>query len=402
VSISPTRDTCYRCFRPLELCLCPDIPSVDNRTPVLILQHPRERTHPFGTARLTSLGLQKSEVLVDFAGCLRRDASPLGPLAGSALLYPHALARDVTTLSPAERPERLIVIDGTWHQARTLYRDIPALHALPHVTLPEGLRSTFQLRRQPAKHCLSTVEAIVYALRALEPETRGLSELLEAFGRMQQRQIDLMATPGENGASRLLGRSRKRQRPAASRAIPRAFVEAYDSLVVVYAESCLDAAAPKKRSLLACAAWRPSTGEGFSRLLSRPDSPGLRPASEALLQQSVSPEGFRDDWAAYLRPGDRIAAWNTGTLRLLDHASGQQRDGVALKAAYYNLKRFRGSLEQIVVREALAPSGEPSPPPTSSLPLESRLARRLTHALWLAEFLRQRATDPAPTPAPAG
>jgi DTW domain-containing protein len=372
---------------------------VDNRTPVLILQHPRERTHPFGTARLTALGLRKSEVLVDFAGCLRRDASALGELAGSALLYPHAQARDVTTLSAAERPRRLIVIDGTWHQARTLYRDIPALHALPHVTLPAGLRSTFQLRRQPAQHCLSTVEAIVYALRTLEPETLGLSALLEAFGRMQQRQLDLMATPGENGASRLLGRSRKRQRPAASRAIPRAFVEAYDSLVVVYAESCLDAAAPKKRSLLACAAWRPSTGERFSRLISRPDSAEPGPASPAQ-RQTVSPESFREAWAAYLRPGDCIAAWNTGTLRLLEHASGQRRDGVALKAAYYNLKRFRGSLEQIVMHEALTPSDEPSPPPTSSLPLESRLARRLTHALWLAEFLRQRASGSEPTPPP--
>lgn len=373
---------------------------MDNRTPVLILQHPRERTHPFGTARLTALGLRKSEVLVDFAGRLRRDASSLGELAGSALLYPHAQARDVTTLSAIERPERLIVIDGTWHQARTLYRDIPALHALPHVTLPAGLRSTFQLRRQPAQHCLSTVEAIVYALRALEPETLGLSALLEAFGRMQQRQIDLMATPGEDGASRLLGRSRKRQRPATNRAIPRALVEAYDSLVVVYAESCLDAAAPKGRSLLACAACRPSTGERFSRLLSRPDSagPGLPGAAP---QQTVSPESFREDWAAYLRPGDRIAAWNTGSLRLIQHASGQQRDGVALKGAYYNLKRFRGSLEQIVLHEALAPSGEPSAPPTRGLPLESRLARRLSHALWLAEFLRQRASAAEPTPPPA-
>ncbi|HKO92793.1 MAG TPA: hypothetical protein VJU61_16675, partial [Polyangiaceae bacterium] len=182
----------------------------------------------------------------------------------------------------------------------------------------------------------------------------------------------------------------------------RAFVEAYDSLVVVYAESCIDAAGPKKRGLLACAAWRPSTGERFSRLISRPDSARPGTLSEALEQQRVSPEGFRNDWAAYLRPGDRIAAWNTGTLRLLDHASGQQRDGVALKAAYYNLKRFRGSLEQIVMKEALAPSGEPTPPPTNSLPLESRLARRLTHALWLAEFLRQRASTPEPTFAPAG
>ena len=77
------------------------------------------------------------------------------------------------------RERRLVVIDGTWHHARTLYRDIPVLRSLPHLTLPGHLRSAFQIRRQPSQHCLSTIEAIVHALFALwllrrEADRKGL------------------------------------------------------------------------------------------------------------------------------------------------------------------------------------------------------------------------------------
>jgi hypothetical protein len=48
----PHRPRCYRCLRPADSCYCAELPSVPTRTRVVILQHPHERTHPFGTARL--------------------------------------------------------------------------------------------------------------------------------------------------------------------------------------------------------------------------------------------------------------------------------------------------------------------------------------------------------------
>jgi DTW domain-containing protein len=384
VAASYGRDTCYRCFRPLGSCLCAVIPSLDNRTPVLILQHPRERTHPFGTARLVALALRQSEVLVDHAGCLRRDPSRLGSLTGCGLLYPHARARDISSVPAAEQPRKLIVIDGTWHHARALYRELPVLHELPHFTLPAGLRSAFELRRQPAEHCLSTLEAIVFALRALEPETPSIEELLGTFRSMQQRQLELLRSPD---LTLRPGRRRKRQRPRESRAIPRALLEGFDSLVVAYAESCLDPSAPGKRGLLCCAALRPATGEQFFRVIERP---GLGPAQlqhlglePALRGEGVSLERFRSEWSAYLRPGDLLASWNASTLNLLSRTLGEQRGGIALKSAYYNLKRFRGSLEQILIQEGL------SEPRTEASPSLSRALQRLSNARRLTDFLRQ-------------
>jgi len=375
---APERPTCYRCFRPTPHCLCGVIPTVDNRTPVVILQHPRERTHPFNTARLAELGLRQVEVLVDHLSRLRRDPSPLGALDGAALLYPARDARDVTTLGPGEAPRRLFVIDGTWHHARTLYRDIPVLGTLPHLTLPSHLRSAFQIRQQPDVHCLSTIEAVVFALRALEPDTAGLEGLLASFDAMQGRQL---AFP------RNTGRTRKQTRKRASRAIPRRLVEDYESLVVAYAESTLASSGSVRRSLLCCAAMKPATGERFHRVLRHP---GLSDAhldhlelSRAALEAGVNAEQFQREWAAFLGESANLAAWNQGTLDLLCEAAGAPRAGVALKAAYHNLKRFRGSLEEVVRFEQLGKEGTPRPS------MGGRAGARLDNAVELARFLHR-------------
>jgi DTW domain-containing protein YfiP len=375
------RPTCYRCFRPMAHCLCGAIPAIDNQIPVLILQHPRERTHPFGTARLAELGLRRVEVLVDHLGRLRRDPTPLGMLENAALLYPGPQARDVTSLGPDEKPRRLIVIDGTWHHARTLYRDISLLRALPHLTLPSHLRSTFQIRRQPDAHCLSTIEALVFALRALEPETSGLEELLDSFATMQGRQLPLV-----HGA----GRVRKRARGRASRAIPRRLVEGYASLVVAYAESTLDPAVPGGRRLLCCAAMRPATGERFHRVLRHRGASDAHLAhlglSRDALEGGVNAEQFRRDWSSFLGCADNLAAWNHGTLGLLCQAAGAAPAGVSLKATYHNLKRFRGSLEDVVRLEALGAGSSDGP---------GRAAARLENAVQLARFLHARGSGVA-------
>jgi len=377
------RATCYACFRPEAFCVCNSVPSVDNRTLVSIVQHPRERTHPFNTARLVALGLRRVEVLVDHLGCLRRDPTRLGSLEGAALLYPHARARDITSLSPEERPRRLIVLDGTWHHARTLYRDIPVLGELPHLTLPGHLRSAFAIRKQPAVHCLSTIEAIVFALSALEPESQGFERLLEAFASMQGQQLAL---------PRDAGRQRTGRRTRASRAIPRSLVEDHDKLVVAYSESSSAPIFGGKRHLIACAAERPTTGERFYGVIRHPQLSDVHLAhlgfDAEVLARATTLEQFRANWSAFLRHDGLLATWNQSSLDLLCDAAARPRAGVALKSAYHNLKRQHGSLEDIVRGEALPPRDRPLPPG------EGRALRRLENALQLAEFLSRRAHDP--------
>src|SRR5688572_28976992 len=82
------RQRCYECFRPQEDCYCAAIPQIANQTEVLILQHLRERFHPFNTARMVRRSLQNCRLLVDYTDNLAVASLPLRPNAG--LLYPSA------------------------------------------------------------------------------------------------------------------------------------------------------------------------------------------------------------------------------------------------------------------------------------------------------------------------
>ena len=59
-----TRAICARCRRPESVCYCAHLVSLPTRTRVLLLQHPRERDVPIGTARLAHLCLPGSQLRV--------------------------------------------------------------------------------------------------------------------------------------------------------------------------------------------------------------------------------------------------------------------------------------------------------------------------------------------------
>ncbi len=177
------RATCYRCFKPQVACICASVQQVANRTGIIILQHPRERFHAVGTVRIARLGLANVRVELctprTVGGALRAQLP-----AQTALLYPGAGARDLATLPVAEQPRHLIVLDGTWFHAKKIYDAQAWLHELPHVCLRPTAPSGYRIRREPKAGYVATLEAIVLALRILEPQTPGLAGLLRSFAAM--------------------------------------------------------------------------------------------------------------------------------------------------------------------------------------------------------------------------
>ena len=125
----PFRDRCDDCFRPVSQCYCDAITNVDTRTEFLILQHRRERVHPFNSARIAARALTNCKLVCDRNEQLAEMQLPIKPSAG--LLYPSPGARLLDQVPTEELPEQLVVIDGTWHQAKTLYRDVEVLRTLP-------------------------------------------------------------------------------------------------------------------------------------------------------------------------------------------------------------------------------------------------------------------------------
>lgn len=181
------RPQCPRCQRPLSYCLCASIPSLVSRTQVLILQHPSETGHALNTARLAALGLINAKLQVGEIF----DDLPVKDGVESYLLFPDEHAVPLAELARRPAPLRLIVPDGTWRKARKLLHVNPRLARLPRVALPEGLTSRYRLRKAPMTGALSTLEAIVAALNALEGAGR-FDALLRPFEVMISAQIEAM------------------------------------------------------------------------------------------------------------------------------------------------------------------------------------------------------------------
>ena len=366
------RSFCYACMKPTVTCVCARVPRVDNTTTVWLLQHPRERRHAIGTARLLALGLARTRLDVISLKGPRRELPGVNP--GTALLYPGADARPLETLAPSERPDQLIVLDGTWHHAHTLWRELGWLRGIPRVTLGAIEPSRYRIRREPRIECVSTVEAVVAALRVLEPETQGLDELLAAFDSMIDDQVRYVRErPGPRRAKRRLAGS--------ARGVARAIAERWNDLVIVYAESAPD---PPGRSLVQLTAARPAGGEPFDRVVAGPIPAGRHYMQLADADWSTA-SSLRDVRSAFLqfrRPRDLILAWNQSTLDLMA-AAGLEAAGLSLKSLWSNaFERAPGTLESVIVRAGLT---------RPAVEVRGRAADRLGNALAVARALRERA-----------
>lgn len=372
------RPRCYRCQRPQSMCLCAGLPSVPTRTRVVVLQHPHERRHPFGTARFVRLCLPNGEVHTAYGG-LRGDLlTPLELPPDTAILYPHPAAEDLAALPPADRPGALLLLDGTWAHAKRLYKMNPWLQGLRHVRLQPSAPSRYRIRREPQADYVSTLEATVEALRILEPGTPGLDDLLSAFDRMIDRQVDHAATVQRFGRS-------KSERQRESRRLPAQLDD--PRLVVAYAESSLpggDEHAP--RELVQWVAVRIDGGEVFEALLRPPgiwptdchlDHMGIRPDELAAGETAAQAAARFSAWAG---AGAPVAAWTQSSLDWGAPVLPPDAPCLVLKTAYCNLRNQRaGFLEGVVAREGLAPV---------PLACRGRARERLGNALAAARWLR--------------
>ena len=152
---------CPRCLLQHEICVCGVLPSIAARTELVLIRHITERLLTSNTGRFAALALPGSRILEYGGGEPFDTASIIRP--GTALLYCSGPARPLSFV-----PERLIVLDGSFRQARRMYKREAALRDLPEFTLPAPLVTPTRLRQPPQPEGMSTIEAIAAALSALE------------------------------------------------------------------------------------------------------------------------------------------------------------------------------------------------------------------------------------------
>jgi DTW domain-containing protein len=134
---------------------------VATRTRVVIVRHYLERHRSSNTGRLAALALSNSEII--------EHGGPYGEAlldtTNAVLVFP---AGAQPAHLPVVMPQKLIVLDASWSQARRMWRKIDALRGVPTLSLPKLSAPAARLRKSPADGMVSTIEAIAAALRLLE------------------------------------------------------------------------------------------------------------------------------------------------------------------------------------------------------------------------------------------
>jgi DTW domain-containing protein YfiP len=182
---------CPACGKPAALCICDRVVPLATRLKVVILQHPREDDALLGTARLLTASLPGAEIRVGLSwasldqalgrkGVDRERWAVLAVAKLPAGVPAEAQDQPVLLVDRRGRPrdlrrpglEGIIVLDGTWSQAKSLWWRNPWLLKLPRLALTPREPSLYgQLRREPRREWVSTLEAVADVLPALgEPE----------------------------------------------------------------------------------------------------------------------------------------------------------------------------------------------------------------------------------------
>jgi len=393
------RETCWDCFRPVAECYCRWIPKIENQTEIVILQHRREKFHPFNTARIVNRALMNSQLK---SGRVDELESMVGTVLnpGSVLLYPGPNAQSIDELPST--PEQIVVLDGTWHHAKAMFRDIKQLQALPQIKINPKSPGQYRIRQEPNDFSLATVEATLAALREIEPETPGLSGLTEAFHGMIDRQV--AHTILGNGWKHLLPRDRS------SINFPIAIIRDLENVVVVYGES-----AGRERELRDFVAssnlgpninghegkyianhgqnrlpvyWvaeRIGTGETFVAAIHHGEGCHAEDVlkhlelSELDFEDTISFDEFRANWLAFVRPTDSLAAFHSSTFKLLENVGIPCPKYLSLKSV--NLPDaagvFSSNLEHFIRKQGV----------DVNVKLPGRAGRRLANAVYYARYL---------------
>lgn len=333
------RSVCTTCSRPTSVCCCALVPSIATDVRLVVVQHPRERRVPIGTASMAVRSVQGASLIVgtdvdQSAELLRILADPDRP---AVLLWPGEGAQDLEE-SPLATPATLVVVDGTWSTAKKLVRRNRILASLPRVRLSPKTPSRYRIRKEPRAECLSTLEAITMALGTIERDRSKFEPMLAAFERM----VDIQVEHEQIGEGRRARRARLAAKPRAP--LPVELGDPRD-WVCVFAEANAfpyDHPERPEDELLHLVAVRCGDGEVFDAV-ARPTgmlaSSACRHAAidPARVEAGVPRADVLEAFARFLRASDRPVSWGSYARDLL------QSSGAPL-SSFLDLRTLAGRL----------------------------------------------------------
>ena len=199
---------CPHCHKPWPLCVCEEVRPIDSRIDLLILQHPQEQDRVLGTARLTAMHFERAAVKVglswpSLSKALGRTVAD--PSRWAVLYLGSAKAGDLGTTEEVvainrkgemeqnqrailSRIEGVVLLDGTWSQAKALWWRNPWMLKCQRLILGPSQPSRYgKLRREPRRDGLSTIEAAALVVSRLERRPDIADALNASFTRMLKK-----------------------------------------------------------------------------------------------------------------------------------------------------------------------------------------------------------------------
>jgi DTW domain-containing protein YfiP len=209
---------CPSCGKPVPLCICDSVTPIENRISLLILQHPQEQDRALGTARLTALHFKDAVVRIGLSwpSLSKALGRPVADPSRWAVLYLGSAKvanldtdREIVAINrkaELESDQRgilgdiegIVLLDGTWSQAKALWwRNAWMLKCQRVILGPKRPSRYGQLRREPRRDGLSTIEAAAVLLAGLEKRPDIAETLNGSFERMLARYRQVQATMPE-------------------------------------------------------------------------------------------------------------------------------------------------------------------------------------------------------------
>ncbi|AMA58121.1 tRNA-uridine aminocarboxypropyltransferase [Bradyrhizobium sp. CCGE-LA001] len=228
---------CPHCQKPMPLCICDSVTPIENRLSLLILQHPQEQDRALGTARLLAKHFEDATVRVGLSwpSLSKALGRPVENAARWAVLYlGSARAADLDVegeivalnrkgeVAENQRAilgklEGVVLLDGTWSQAKALWWRNPWMLKCQRVILNPAHPSRYgRLRKEPRRDGLSTIEAAATILAGLErrPDITEIlhasfERLLTRYREVQVEMPELAPKPAPKGRRRDFRRSKR-------------------------------------------------------------------------------------------------------------------------------------------------------------------------------------------------
>ncbi len=187
--------------------MCGYITSLQTQTKFVILMHPKEfKKVKNNTGFFTHLSLKNSEVFVGIDFSNHNTINDIIATHESYILFPSEDALNLTKTKPHQttKPLAIFLIDSTWACAKKIFQSSINLQKLKHMSFTTSRESLYQIKQQPQKNYLSTIESTLVVLELLQSyeiekfEAGDLEGFLEPFFKMIEYQKSLIENPLSN------------------------------------------------------------------------------------------------------------------------------------------------------------------------------------------------------------